>query len=93
MNTASERQSVQGNSDERINPYSVQGWKRHGLIVSSTAPAFLLIGIFFVFRWVLIGGEQAGEFFRTAVLFTAVGTVLVILNVVVRRQIESDDQS
>lgn len=73
---------------DRIDLQSAEGWVRHAFIISRTAPAFLLIAIFFLFRWVLIGGEKAGDFLQTAVLFTVVGTALVILNAVVRRQLE-----
>jgi len=65
---------------------SLEGWRRHACVISRTAPAFLLVGIFFLLRWVVIGGDRAGEFLRTAVVFTVIGTALVILNAVVRRQ-------
>lgn len=78
--------------DHRINPYEFEGWRRHALIVSKTAPVFLAIAIFFLFRWVLIGGDRAGEFFRTAVAFTAIGVALVILSVAARRPLENDEQ-
>lgn len=73
-----------GHSDEQ--PPLIGGWKRHALIITSTAPAFLLLAIFFALRWLLIGGDRAESFADTAILFTLVGAALLIANVALRRQ-------
>lgn len=79
--------------DDRFDPLLEEGWRRHAFIISRTAPAFLLIAIFFLLRWVLIGGDRAGEFLRTAVVFTVVGTALAVLNAFVRRPVENEGSS
>lgn len=79
---------MRGEVDSRISSQPIEGWRLHAFIISRTSPAFLLIAIFFLFRWVLIGGEKAGEFLLTAVLFTVVGVALAIVHAVIRRQLE-----
>ncbi len=81
---------MSGEGSDQFDPHLAEGWKRHAFIISRTAPAFLLMGIFFLFRWVLIGGDRSGEFFRTAIIFTAVGIALAILSAVVRRPVENE---
>jgi len=66
----------------------MEDWRRHALIISSTAPAFFVLAIIFAFRWVLIGGEKANDVLTTAISFTVLGTVLLLVNVAVRRDIE-----
>jgi len=69
----------------------VEPWKRHAWIISSTAPAWFLMGIFFVLRWVLIGGERSDDFLTTAVLFTMVGVVLAFGHAAMRRHLATSE--
>lgn len=46
------------------------------------------MSIFFVLRWVLIGGERANDFQTTAILFAIVGLVLLLANIMLRRHLE-----
>ena len=66
-------------------------WKRHALIISSTAPAFFVLAIVFAFRWVLIGGEKANDVLTTAISFTLLGSVLLLVNIAVRRDLEQNE--
>lgn len=68
-------------------PVHVDGAIRHGLIISSTFPAFLLLAMFFVFRWVLIGGERGDSFRTTAFAFAAVGLILGGINLAIRNHL------
>ncbi len=76
-------------ASDHSEPVSISGPIRHGLIVSSTFPAFLLMALFFAFRWVLISGERAGSFRSTALLFAAVGVVLGVINIAIRRHLHA----
>ena len=82
-----------GPSNEPSDPEStpVDNATRHGLVISSTFPAFFLLAIFFVFRWVLIAGERADAFRDTAILFTLAGLILGAVNVVLRRRIADSE--
>ena len=63
------------------------GATRHALIISSTFPAWLLMSLFFVFRWVLISGERAGSFRDTAIGFAIAGVILGAINISIRRRL------
>ncbi len=71
-------------------PTPITGPIRHGLIISSTFPAFFVMAIFFAIRWVSIGGDRAGSFRSTALAFAAVGLVLGVINVSLRKRLESE---
>lgn len=71
-------------------PIPIEGGMRHGLIISSTFPAFLVMAIFFAFRWVLISGERADSFRTTALAFAAVGVILGAINIALRRKLNDE---
>ena len=74
-------------------PIPVDGAIRHGLIITSTFPAFLIMAIFFAFRWVLISGDRAGSFRSTAIAFAAVGVILGVINIAIRRHLHQDPRA
>ena len=71
-------------------PIQIDGAMRHGLIISSTFPAFLVMAIFFALRWVLISGDRADSFRETALAFLAVGVILGAINIVIRRKLSGE---
>ncbi len=71
-------------------PIPVDGAMRHGLIISSTFPAFLVMAIFFALRWVLISGDRADSFRETALAFLAVGLILGAVNIAIRRKLSGE---
>ena len=71
-------------------PVPKPGPIRHGLIISSTFPAFFVMALFFASRWVSIGGDRADSFRSTALAFAAVGLLLAVVNIALRRRLERD---
>ena len=73
--------------DESNEPLPLSGATRHGLIISSTFPVFLLMAMFFALRWLLINGDRAASFRDTSIGFAAVGVVLGLINISLRRSL------
>lgn len=75
------------NGSDVHEPAPLSGAARHGLIISSTFPAFLVMALFFAFRWLLINGDRAASFRDTSIGFAAVGVILGAINVALRRNL------